>query len=149
MKYIRYMTFLLSGILATESWAQDYLNITKKDGSVVSFPLSSIDKLTFSNLVTGTPEEQAMAMKILSDFTAFPNPANDYVNLNYELAQGSPVVLELYNEKGVQVNRVDKGFLSKGTYQHVWNTADYASGLYLCKIVTNQGIEPKKIVVTK
>jgi len=149
MRIIFYSTLLFSSFLVTKGWAQDYMHIKKRDGTTQIIPIKSIEKLTFGGLVTATTEERAIAVEALQHFNLFPNPASNHFRLNFELSESSPVSIELYDENGSLVARVDKGILGKGTYQHLWETSSYQNGLYVCKIITNKGIEPKKIIINK
>ena len=149
MRIIFYSALLFSSFFTTKGWAQDYMHIKKRDGTTQIISLKSIEKLTFGGLITATTEERAIAVDALQHFNLFPNPASNQFVLNFELSESSPVSMELYDENGSLVKIIDKGILEKGAYQHLWETSAYPNGLYVCKIITKKGIEPKKIIINK
>lgn len=140
-------TLFLSGFLIVESFGQKYMFIRMKDGTTEKIPIQNIEKLVFKDLVLATKEQRAMAAQSLSNWSSYPNPASTHFDLRYELKASSPVVMELYSEKGELVAKVDKGVEAKGSHEYRWATANYPNGLYICKIITAEGIVPRKVVI--
>jgi hypothetical protein len=72
----------------------------------------------------------------------FPNPATNYFTLNIDNVQLLPITFQLYDMQG-RLQLTGK----TGNTQTEINVATLPRGLYVLKIITNQQIETKKIVL--
>lgn len=75
--------------------------------------------------------------------TIYPNPAANYVTIQSK--QASIHSIEIYNATG-QLLYFEKNI---NTFKQQLNTNNFLTGLYLIKIVTEQGIFNKKLVIEK
>jgi agmatine/peptidylarginine deiminase len=82
-----------------------------------------------------------------------PNPFNNRTTISFSLDNSSKASLSIYNLQG-QLIRVlaDQDFPS-GKHQIIWDRedgsgTDVSAGIYLMKLVTEQGIDLKKLVVS-
>lgn len=71
-----------------------------------------------------------------------PNPFNPTTELRFELAQGGPVQLEIYDLGGRMVNSLLQGLLPAGTHAVAWDGRSSAgnavpSGVYLARLVAS------------
>ena len=130
------------------TWTKFYLVETddnKKDSGViyfddfkVQFISTSVDEKSNNGLPT--------SFKL---FQNYPNPFNPVTTIKYAIPHKSKVKVEIYNIAGrVVVDLVD-GYLNKGIYQTTWNARDYASGMYFYRLIANEQIETKKMVVLR
>ncbi|HPK06144.1 MAG TPA: hypothetical protein PK908_09630, partial [Bacteroidales bacterium] len=78
--------------------AQEYMRINLKNGTVMSFALSDIQKLTF-DVQTGITEQTELVKQLLK-LKAYPNPAKDHVIIEYSLIEQGDVWLEIFNSVG-------------------------------------------------
>ena len=80
------------------------------------------------------------------DFRAYPVPFNKDVNLSYNFKFDTDVTIEIYDTKGLMVQRqVNKGYRA-GSDVTIPMTVNGADQLYYVKLITNQGTVTKKIV---
>lgn len=79
-------------------------------------------------------------------FFAYPNPANDRITLLFATPGSGKYSIEVYNAHGALVRPVEKGQAS-GLQTLELNTRQLAQGMYLIKLVTDAGVEVKRIVI--
>ena len=91
MKNKNYRSILMISVLAflviNPAKAQEYMRINKSDGTVMEIAISDIRKITFDNL-TAVPLQHPVMQQLLK-MKLYPNPANEYVNINYTLPNRS------------------------------------------------------------
>jgi ligand-binding sensor domain-containing protein len=86
--------------------------------------------------------------QIEQNFSLFPNPVSDYLNLNFPKNNSTEIII--YNELGIPI--FEKSFLSSGvtpdgTFKI--DTRDYPPGVYFCQIKAGSYVETKKFIVIK
>ena len=66
---------------------------------------------------------------------AYPNPFSERVAFAFELPEGMPVTVELYDLQGRRVARLaENKYLAEGYHELHYGGGGLAPGLYLCKI---------------
>ena len=65
------------------------------------------------------------------DLAAFPNPANDVVNISYTLPEKSEVGMALWNVLGQPVQELELETLQTGTHNKSLNVSELSAGNYL------------------
>jgi photosystem II stability/assembly factor-like uncharacterized protein len=85
----------------------------------------------------------------------YPNPFNPFTKIKFEI----PAVettrrvvstkIVIYDVLGREIAVLLNEQLSPGTYEVEWDGSDYSSGIYFYKIVTNDYIETKRMVLLK
>ena len=70
----------------------------------------------------------------------YPNPTKDAVNI---MCDDALQRIEVYNRLGQQVNVVRL----RGECHTILNTSDYASGIYMLRVVSTQGVTTKQLVI--
>ena len=78
--------------------------------------------------------------------SAYPNPFNPYVHIEYSIIEPSNIDFYFYSLSGKLVDEIDAGFLSKGEYSIYWEPKSKASGIYF--VVMSNGIEKNMIRIT-
>lgn len=82
------------------------------------------------------------------ELVTYPNPAGEYINVNYTLENPSEMVIEILDFNGRLVQRDEfKAPTANGTV--VLDTHDVPSGAYLLNIRTDEGISTEKIMIQK
>jgi endoglucanase len=79
----------------------------------------------------------------------YPNPFNPVTNINYSLEKDSFVTLIVYDISGNEISRLEEGFKTAGKYQKEFNGRNLSSGLYLCKLETEEYISEIKMILVK
>jgi len=133
---------------------QIYMNVKKTDGSVYSFNIKDIQKLTFGgNLVdVDNYEKLTNAFKTLTLLKSYPNPFNQLTTIEYSIPKRGKVGINIYDESGRLIKSVLHKMQDKGTYKIKWNgdsdkNTKVDNGLYFIRIRYNDNILTKKVVL--
>jgi len=124
---------------------QQFMRINQSDGTVLEIAIADIQKLTF-DLTTGIQQHPELVKQLLK-LKAFPNPAKDYVMLDYSLHEKGNVVIEIYNMQGLLIERINQGLQPPGDYNYRINTQHLAAGTYICRVQQNNESVTQKIIV--
>jgi surface antigen len=82
-------------------------------------------------------------------FQNYPNPFNPKTEISYTLPQAGHVLLEVYNLLGQKVTTLVNEQQESGEHETVWNAVNQASGVYFCRIKTEEATETRKMVLLK
>ena len=78
--------------------------------------------------------------------SAYPNPFNPYVNIEYSIIEPSNIDFYFYSLSGKLIDEINAGFLSKGKYSISWEPENKSSGIYF--VVMSNGIEKNMTKIT-
>jgi len=78
--------------------------------------------------------------------TIFPNPATNFVSLNYTVNKPVDVVIEIRNIMGQLVESYSKRELNSGTHNFDVNLASYAAGMYTVNTIIGDAVYSNKFV---
>ncbi len=80
--------------------------------------------------------------------TAFPNPVNNYLFVEFETKINSNIDASLYDQNGIRVKQVLKNYYDKGSYKVLIYTDELPSGFYYIRLNTNtEGVATKVSIV--
>jgi hypothetical protein len=79
----------------------------------------------------------------------YPNPFNPSTEINYQLAGTSNVKLVVYDMTGKEISILVNANLPAGNYKVDFNAANYSSGVYFYKLVTEKFSDTKKMILVK
>jgi len=84
----------------------------------------------------------------------YPNPFNPETKIQFALASGSDVKLEIFDVLGRLVNTLYDGRLESGSYSITWNGRDkneaqVSSGVYFYRLITEHGIRQEKMTLLR
>lgn len=82
-----------------------------------------------------------------SDFSLYPNPANNNVNVSFNSFGNSKI--EIFNAIGQKVNTQSFGDLNPGNYKQNVSTDNLTQGIYFVKLTTGNKIETKTMSIVK
>jgi hypothetical protein len=82
-----------------------------------------------------------------SSLSAYPLPANDYINLDITLENSSKnCILKIYNIFGSEVKSIKYGYIDAGTYSTTINLSDIPAGLLILDLQSEHSKQSIKIV---
>lgn len=87
-----------------------------------------------------------------SDFVLeqnYPNPFNPSTAIKFSLPKNDFVTLKIYNALGKEVETLVNEFMPAGVYSVTFNASGLTSGLYFYKIITNNFVDTKKMLLVK
>ncbi|HJY64225.1 MAG TPA: YCF48-related protein [Ignavibacteria bacterium] len=79
----------------------------------------------------------------------YPNPFNPVTNINVSVPVKSSVLLVVFDMLGRQVETLINEELSPGNYKVNWDAANYSSGIYFYKLISNDFTDTKKMILIK
>ena len=90
----------------------------------------------------------------IQDTRNYPNPFNPETTISFALASASHVNLSIYNVLGQEVMVLLDETIPAGTHQVNWNGKNangesLSSGIYFCRIITNDDIVTRKTMMLK
>lgn len=113
-----------------------------KEGNVCGEILSTSFK---TGTVTGTKEIRQVMNHSIS-----PNPISEgeVLNINIETNEAFDAVINVYNMSGKQLKEINTTF-GFGTTNHQLSVSDFAEGMYIISIQTENGVLTERVVVTR
>ena len=102
----------------------------------------------------GINEERKTTPQNIQLFQNYPNPFNSQTLIRVEVAAsgtGKKLLLRLaiYDVTGAEIAVLLDGALPAGTYSAFWNAGSNTSGIYFCRIETENYVSSKKMVLLK
>ena len=145
LKFI-YVFIVFAVFLLPDINAQEYMRINLKDGSVIEVKITEIRKLTFEN-INNITSQNSVIIKQLINLKLYPNPAKDYVFVNYTLVSNGNVTLKIYSMNGILMKSIKRGNQQAGVYDFQLRTSDFPSGMYNCVIRQNRKKISEKLII--
>jgi hypothetical protein len=79
-------------------------------------------------------------------FSIFPNPANEQLNIEFNLPQTSTVSIQIFNTMGAMAAELHNGQLHAGQQRLEWDAGHLPKGLYFCRVQAGQETFTQKII---
>lgn len=79
----------------------------------------------------------------------YPNPFNPVTRINFQVPVSSFVKLSIYDELGREIDILIDDKLNPGDYYINWNSSNFPSGIYFCKMTSNDYTQSIKMSVVK
>jgi len=83
-------------------------------------------------------------------FSVYPNPASEVVNLSYTLQNDAQVKIELMNAMGQKMQELDLGYQTAAAYSLPFSLIkEYGKGAYFIRLIENEKVSVKKLMLSK
>jgi hypothetical protein len=152
--------------------AQENVYFQNLDGTKSTYPIQTIKKFTTSNnkilihFTDGTISERDLeelqnykfqettennsTIKPSGDnkdidLSIYPNPFSKQLNIKFNLAASSTILIIIYDIQGKKIEEYNLGKCIIGSQSHVISTKNFPSGDYIISLVAGQSIINKKI----
>jgi len=79
----------------------------------------------------------------------YPNPFNPSTNIKFDIPKSSDVKLIIYDIAGREITKLVNEMLNAGSYEVSWDASNYTSGVYFYKLISENYIDTKKMVLIK
>jgi len=113
--------------------------ITKLSGAILMEKNGVNSSVGFNELATANAE-------LLSNY---PNPFSHYTKLRYRLDKAQNIELSVYDATGKLMSVVENEFKQKGNYKVDFAAENLKSGIYFCRLKTENSIKTIKLNVVK
>lgn len=102
---------------------------------------------------TGVPNIQSFQKNIIL-ISNYPNPFNPDTEIRYQISEASPVQLTVYDVMGREIVVLMNEVQQPGSYKIRYNPLDYgdasnATGVYICRVQTNEMSDIRKMLYLK
>lgn len=132
--------------------AQDVqMRIINKDGTLMSFPITEIRKITFTGINGITPFEIPKIVSNLLVISNYPNPFTQSTNIKYTLNERGNVAAYILDMNGRLVCNLLNEPQGEGEQTVTWDGSNVNGhsaepGMYVCIIKFNNQVFSKKII---
>ncbi|MCF7920470.1 MAG: choice-of-anchor J domain-containing protein [Candidatus Cloacimonetes bacterium] len=79
----------------------------------------------------------------------YPNPFNPETTISFNLEETGNVELSVYNMKGQKITELISGVRASGGHNVIWQAGNQPSGMYLFRLLTDQGSSFGKAMLMK
>ena len=96
--------------------------------------------------------EKTIVQKVPSQtalLPVYPNPFNASATIQYELAEKSPVLVEIYNVRGQHVETLIDAEQSAGHHRLKWDAQTNSNGVYFIRMKTNKEHDVQRLLLLK
>ena len=106
-----------------------------------------IFKTTTGGTVSVTGNSQAVNSYFLSQ--NYPNPFNPETKILFAIPKNGFVKIAVYDLMGKEVKQLVNNFMQQGSYSVSFNGSELSSGIYFYKLITDDFVETKKMILVK
>ncbi|MCH8285093.1 T9SS type A sorting domain-containing protein [candidate division KSB1 bacterium] len=98
--------------------------------------------------------DDIQANRPATGFALYPNPFNGSITIAYNLQTTTQLVIHIFNLNGEKVRTIFNGLQSEGNHVLMWdgksvNNIQVASGIYFCRLTTNNYTQAIRITYIK
>ena len=122
----------------------DVMNLHLWDGSVYSWNVNTIGYYQYNE--TSLNIEDVLSNANAFKVNVFPNPTNNFLNINYSLTQEDDISIVVYDMTGKMLFEKKIGIQSTGDYQVSFDLLNEPIGTFICQIIGIKGRIVKKII---
>lgn len=79
----------------------------------------------------------------------YPNPFNPTTEIHFNLSEPGEVRLEVVDMNGSTLARLASGHYQQGMHQVSWQAENHASGIYLARLTTSEGVQLHRMLLLK
>ena len=79
----------------------------------------------------------------------YPNPFNPTTTIGYSIKSPGLVTLKVYDILGTEVTSLVNETKEPGNYSITFNGSDFPSGMYVYRLITNDFVDTKKLILLK
>ncbi len=91
-------------------------------------------------------EYTGISTSVKNGFSVYPNPFADNLTIEYCVKTAGSVKIALYNSFGAEVKIVQEVERPAGNYTAVLTGNHLAAGIYMVKIISNEGVKMTKVI---
>ncbi len=140
----------------TTQWQNYSVNFTATSSGTarISWNLGEQDIQIWFDDISLSLTQQSFVNVFDNKFKIYPNPFNSIASISFETEKDSDVEVHIYNVKGQLVRTLISSKLKSGKNTINWDSKDNSgnicsSGVYICRIKTNDFSVSKKIIFSK
>jgi len=131
------------------------LKIKKNDGTVITYNIIEIKKITFSTVTVSENQQNIeYPAESFSSPENYPNPFSSSTTISYNIPQTGDVEISIYDLKGQRIKTYQIGNTPPGNYKLEWDGKNekgqkVISGFYIYRIIYNGIVRSNKMLLIK
>lgn len=130
--------------LAFNLQAVSGMNNTSTAGEVLNTILSWME-----GNASDVPNEGELVLPTSLDLSAWPNPFNAALSVDFALPQAGHAQVSVFNLLGQEVARLASGSFTAGHHNLSWDASEMSSGIYLVRVSTESSTIMRKVSLIK
>ena len=99
--------------------------------------------------ISATAVTKGKSMPTGYNLEIYPNPFNPDTKIEYTVPRSSNISIAVYDMLGREVTSLKNGYQHAGNYRLTWSAGDVSSGVYFCRMKSENFVETKKIILLK
>ena len=131
--------YLTGRILTSAAFDTTHLNVNQFGAFVAKIVESPVG---IKNELTSIPADYSLSQN-------YPNPFNPSTTIKFSLPKEVYVTVNIYNSMGEDVSKLISKEMNPGEYTTEWNASGFSSGVYFYRIVADNFIQTKKLLLIK
>lgn len=116
--------------------------------NILAVPNFYANTVDFIPIGTSSAEDPEKAVSI-AGLRNYPNPFNSYTVIEFSLDFPQNLSLEIFDILGRRIETLANSDYDAGIYHIVWKTDNIPSGIYYCKLGSNENVLTRKITLLK
>ncbi len=130
-------------------WVDSSLNVYLTGEATGAGTNFDIVTLKLSQDTTTSIQEIDLTPSEFKLFPAYPNPFNSSTNISFALPYSANIDLKIYNILGEEITTLISDYFEAGTHKVQWDAEILPSGMYLCKLQTENEQRVIKLLLMK
>ena len=79
----------------------------------------------------------------------YPNPFNPVTKFRFDIPKSSNVSIKIFDVLGMEASTLVNEKLNAGVYETSWDASAFPSGIYFCKMISEDFTETIKMILIK
>jgi len=125
--------------LRTLTFSAGNLLLNLKSGTPFSFPIADVQSLKF---LPQTLDNKSILQN--TSFSLFPNPATDYITLNFSGNKSENVMVEIVNLQGSVLSQNSYNAISNCKYS--MSLSALRAGMYICRFICGNEVSSIRFI---
>ncbi len=127
-----------NGGVITVVWYNPTIQMINRNGEIGAVLPNSVNDRDIEMLIPNFP-----------NITAYPNPFNSHLQINFSLPVTGLTSLKVFDISGREVETLMNSDLKPGYYSEAWDAKNIPSGIYLLKLQAGERTRIRKVVLTR
>lgn len=119
---------------------QHYFKCDAKVSLLVSKPIDEQNNLQNKKKLENTGQ---------AEMQLHPNPSYNKVTVTFKMIEKSKVRIDIFTLSGNYINNIIEAELTEGIHQKEFDLSEFAAGLYLVRMQTNQQVATRQLMITR
>jgi hypothetical protein len=125
------------------------ITIPAATAGTIDVVATAYNKMPYSGTINVSSSVDIAENNSAANFTMYPNPANNSLNITGIFNTAGKIKLALYNALGQEVMLAANTSIQPGSFNTTIDISDLAAGVYTCKLETGNTVITRQVVIQK